>query len=306
MPYFDARSGLLDRAVFASHTVYRRELESIFQRNWLFVGLERRLTTPGTFVAASAGAEPLLVWRGTDGTLRAFVNRCPRSMAPVCDDDAGVAAALRCDCHGTLYASDGRVLAGTGPALNEAAGLDSHRGLLFATLDPCAPGLTAYLSGATPLLDQFAGDADSCAAAPLRWMLDANWKLPAEAFAATTVFPNLSFDADSGCLLVWHPRAPNRTEVHLYCLVDQAADAGMRRHRQRAGVCQFGPGSVTMQHASDAWSSLTAQAARPLARRVPVAFPLPDEASQRDFYEWWQARLAQRPNARRRQMVAVS
>ena len=135
-------------------------------------------------------------------------------------------------------------------------------------------------------------------------MLDANWKLPAEAFAAAAVFPNLSFDVESGCLLVWHPRGPNRTEVHLYCLVNRAASATVRRDRQRAGVFQFGPGSVTMQR--DAWSSLSAQAARPLARQVPVAFPLPDEASQRAFYGWWQTRLAQRPNARYRHMVAVS
>jgi hypothetical protein len=127
-----------------------------------------------------------------------------------------------------------------------------------------------------------------------------------ETFAAISVFPNLSFDAETGCLLVWHPRGPDRTEVHLYCLVERTAIAAVRRDRQRACVLRFGPGSVTMQRYSDAWSSLTAQAARPLARRVPVTFPLPHESCQRDFYRWWRGRLDQRPNAHHRQMVAVS
>jgi 3-phenylpropionate/trans-cinnamate dioxygenase alpha subunit len=56
---------LVDRAnhtisphVWTNFEIYRRELERVFYRSWLYVGHESQLPEPGSFITTHMGEEP--------------------------------------------------------------------------------------------------------------------------------------------------------------------------------------------------------------------------------------------------------
>jgi Ring hydroxylating alpha subunit (catalytic domain) len=104
-----------------------------------------------------------------------------------------------------------------------------------------------------------------------------------------TVYPNLSFNRDTGRIYVWHPRGPTRTEVHSFSLLGPAATPSTDR--------LYGPASEWTQHHCGPWEAITRTAGNLHARRVPVALHGDHEADLRAFYVWWQAQLEHRANA---------
>ena len=61
---------------YADAEVLRREQEAVFGRFWQYAARAEQVAEPGAFVATRAGALPVVVVRGRDGELRAFVNVC--------------------------------------------------------------------------------------------------------------------------------------------------------------------------------------------------------------------------------------
>ncbi len=121
------------------------------------------------------------------------------------------------------------------------------------------------------------------------------------------LFPNLSFDAATASLHVWHPVGPSRTDVDTYCLVARDAAAETREAALRATRFAWGAAGLRSQDLVGAWRSITASSAGLHARRVPLTLragrdaervdaagcfgPLLGESNQRAFYGWWQTRL---------------
>ena len=106
------------------------------------------------------GEDPVLLCRGADGTIRAFLNMCRHRGNRVCRADQGNATSFMCTYHGWCYSNDGKLIGVPGMkeiysgeldmkqwGLVEVAQLDIHRGLIFATFDPKAPPLLEYLGG---------------------------------------------------------------------------------------------------------------------------------------------------------------
>jgi phenylpropionate dioxygenase-like ring-hydroxylating dioxygenase large terminal subunit len=145
------------------------------------------------------GEDPVLVVRGTDGELRAFLNVCRHRGNRLCRADKGNAASFTCAYHGWTYRNDGR-LVGV-PFIKEAyynalerekwgliavAQLESYKGLVFATFDPEAPPLREYLGEMTWYLDLFFDRQEGgveVVGGLHKWIMPCNWKLPAENFA---------------------------------------------------------------------------------------------------------------------------
>lgn len=184
MLLFDVGTGLLQRSAFSNPDVYRLELERIFGRCWLFVGPEGWLVEPGDFYCSYMAEEPVLVWKGRDLQTRAFFNMCGASGAAVCSADRGNTPALVCPCHGLSYGSDGHAAENPALELPSITRLESYKGLLFACFDADAPTLADYLGDIAWYLDTLIerrGGGVDVLDGPIKWNIDANWKLPVEA-----------------------------------------------------------------------------------------------------------------------------
>src|SRR5437868_8197041 len=105
----DDNKGLISRRIFIESEIYEQELERIFAKCWLFLCHESQLPNPGDFLTTYMGEDPILVTRGKDGKIRAFLNSCRHRGMRVCRADGGAAAAFTCAYHAWTYASDGRL-----------------------------------------------------------------------------------------------------------------------------------------------------------------------------------------------------
>ncbi|NIJ09251.1 hypothetical protein FHS31_002883 [Sphingomonas vulcanisoli] len=187
MPYFDGTTGLLDRSVFISEEIYEEEQRTIFRRCWLFVGPANWIDKTGAYFVSSMGETPILVWRGADDEPRIFVNQCVAGDGAIARRERGIADYLACSCHGLSYGREGIV---TGQAHLHAVAVPRvaiYKGLIFASFDPNAAPLTAYLGDFAwyldMLVDRREGGVEACGHAAFRWEVDANWKVPAETYA---------------------------------------------------------------------------------------------------------------------------
>jgi phenylpropionate dioxygenase-like ring-hydroxylating dioxygenase large terminal subunit len=195
----DAEKGLISRRIFIEPDIYQQELERVFARCWLFLCHESQIPQPGDFFTTYMGEDPVLVVRDTAGQVHAFLNVCRHRGNRLCRADAGNAASFTCAYHGWTYRNDGRL---TGvPYLKEAyhneldrerwglapvAQLDNYKGLWFATFDPDAPPLRAYLGEAAWYLDAFFDRREGgieVIGGIHKWVMPCNWKFPAENFS---------------------------------------------------------------------------------------------------------------------------
>lgn len=136
----------------------RAERERIFQRLPLVLGFSCELREPGAYKATLACGTPVLLTRGEDGAVRAFLNVCSHRGAIVVPESLGCARRFSCPYHGWSYDAEGRLV---GIANRSEFGeVDASRlgltplpageraGLIFAALRPGAPlELDTFLCG---------------------------------------------------------------------------------------------------------------------------------------------------------------
>ena len=90
---------------------YDREVWLLFRRYPIVVAFSGQLRKPGDFVTHSDSGQPILVTRGTDGVLRAFLNVCRHRSASVETTACGAGKrAFVCPYHGWSYDLSGRLL----------------------------------------------------------------------------------------------------------------------------------------------------------------------------------------------------
>jgi 3-phenylpropionate/trans-cinnamate dioxygenase alpha subunit len=203
----DTERGLLSRRIFIEPEIYQQELQQIFARCWLYLCHDSQIPLPGDFYTTYMGEDPVLVVRGSDGQIRAFLNVCRHRGNRLCRAEDGNAASFTCAYHGWTYGNDGRL---TGvPNLREAyhgeldrdrwglapvAQLHTYKGLVFATFDPEAPSLRDYLGEMAWYLDTFVDRREGGIeiVATHKWVMPCNWKFPAENFGGDAYHVNWS------------------------------------------------------------------------------------------------------------------
>lgn len=88
-----------------------REVALLFRRYPVVVGFSAQLRKPGDFVTHDDTGQPILVVRGTDGKLRAFLNVCRHRSATVERKPCGAGKrAFVCPYHGWSYDLTGRLV----------------------------------------------------------------------------------------------------------------------------------------------------------------------------------------------------
>jgi glycine betaine catabolism A len=92
--------------------VFGRERRMIFEQLWFCAVRSAELGGPGAFRVARVGDESVIIVRGQDGELRAFLNVCRHRGARLCAEESGqLRRNLRCGYHAWTYDLDGRLVA---------------------------------------------------------------------------------------------------------------------------------------------------------------------------------------------------
>lgn len=204
----DWRQGLIGGEVFTDPDLYRAEIEHLFPRTWCFLAHESQLTRPGDFVGTYIGADPVLVVRQRDGSVRAFLNSCRHRGMAVCRADAGTARAFTCPFHGWTYDEGGRLInvpnlengyrgqLDTGQwGLTPVPRVEGYKGLLFGTFGADTPDLVTYLGDMAwyldCLLDRREGGTEVVGGVH-KIRMHGNWKLISEQFAGDNYHAGLT------------------------------------------------------------------------------------------------------------------
>jgi 3-phenylpropionate/trans-cinnamate dioxygenase alpha subunit len=196
----DAERGLISPQIYTDPGLYQLELERLFARCWLFLGHESMVARPGDFVQVYMAEDPILLTRQRDGTIAAFLNQCRHRSMRICRADLGNTKAFTCAYHGWTYDLGGNLV--NVPRESDAyfneidksawgarrvTQVASYKGLLFGNWDPSAPPLEEYLGDMAWYLDSWIDRFDQgteVLAGVHKWVIDCNWKLPAEQFAS--------------------------------------------------------------------------------------------------------------------------
>jgi len=178
--------------------IWERERARLFSRLWVCVGRADQFPVTGHYRTARVGDESVLVVRGEDGGLRAFLNVCRHRGAQLCTAAHGQTRALQCRYHAWTYGLDGRLL--RAPGLQDAGdfdrgafglvpiALDTWEGLVWVSLAEAPPPLADQL---VPQIAARLGDAERLTpyrigeltvARTIEYEVAANWKLVVENF----------------------------------------------------------------------------------------------------------------------------
>ncbi len=142
---------------------YQEEIGRIFKRLPLALAMSLELPEPGSYRALFMLDVPVLMVRGADGVVRAFVNACRHRGAPICDEGSGRKARFTCPYHAWSYNDCGKLThvygeESFGAIPPEKRGLDElpcaeRAGFVWVALSPeCRFDIDAWLGEFQPEL----------------------------------------------------------------------------------------------------------------------------------------------------------
>jgi Rieske 2Fe-2S family protein len=189
------------------------EQSRIFESMWFAVARADDLATTGKFETVDVGRESVILVRGRDGALRAFINVCRHRGAKLCVEQSGeVKRSLQCPYHAWTYGLDGKLIAA--PNLTRMQDIDRTEyglvgvhlrewlGYVWICLAPEPPSFEDTVIGAATarlgdpaLIDSWAIDRLSVGRR-IVYDVRANWKLIIENFMecyhCATIHPELT------------------------------------------------------------------------------------------------------------------
>ncbi|PRY16702.1 aromatic ring-hydroxylating oxygenase subunit alpha [Kineococcus rhizosphaerae] len=99
----------LEAPFYTSEEVYRRDLDVIFARNWIFVAAAAEIPEPGDYVTVDVGEYSVIVVRDDDEQVRAFHNVCRHRGSRLLPERQGAVGNIVCPYHRWTYGVDGRL-----------------------------------------------------------------------------------------------------------------------------------------------------------------------------------------------------
>lgn len=176
---------------YTDQAMWQLERDHVFAKSWIFVAHTTELEGAGAYRTIEVAGRPLVLVRGDDGEVRAFVNACRHRGAPVVRDECGTCRLMVCQYHSWSYDHLGQLV--RVPDERDFVGLDPTErglvpvrceawgGLLFVNLDDGAMPLLEWLG---PLADELmpVASADMRVVARSSTTHRCNWKIMAEGF----------------------------------------------------------------------------------------------------------------------------
>ncbi len=147
-----------DVAFFIDPDQFARERQAFFQSMPLVACLSAELPEPGSYKTFDDAGAPMLLTRGKDGKVRAFLNICPHRGSRIVREPCGKASRFACRFHGWTFDGQGKAIGIPEEELFDGR-IDSHKalhqcpaeerhGLVFVrTVPGTAIDLDAHLAG---------------------------------------------------------------------------------------------------------------------------------------------------------------
>lgn len=178
----------LPQAFYNDPFLFRIDMEEIFMKEWLFVGMTCEIPKAGAYMTVQVGQNPVLVVRDRDGEVRAFHNVCRHRGSRICTAAKGKVANLTCPYHQWTYDLKGNLIfAGTDMGDSFDKSLHGLRpvhcrtagGFIYICLAEEAPQIDRYLEALDAYMEPYDME-NTKVAAEVTLEENANWKLVIE------------------------------------------------------------------------------------------------------------------------------
>lgn len=171
---------------YTDREFYQFEKEAVFNHEWLCVGRESHVPSPGDYFTTSITGEPLIISRDLQGRLHAISAVC-QHRAMLVAEGKGNARGFVCPYHHWTYSLDGRLT--NAPAMNKTCNfskseirlpnlkLEVWQGFIFVNFDHAAAPLSPRLRYIEETVERY-GFADADEAGEIQtYTFPWNWKV---------------------------------------------------------------------------------------------------------------------------------
>ena len=100
----------LEAPFYTDADIFAADMEVIFGRHWLFVGVEPDVPEPGDVMVVDIGKTSVAVVRDDDGEVRAFHNVCRHRGARLVHEEKSTVGNLVCRYHSWVYDTTGQLI----------------------------------------------------------------------------------------------------------------------------------------------------------------------------------------------------
>ncbi|WP_028536534.1 aromatic ring-hydroxylating oxygenase subunit alpha [Paludibacterium yongneupense] len=100
----------LEAPFYLSDAIFQADMEAIFSRHWLYVGVAAEVAEAGDYLTVDVGGKPVLIVRDDDGAIRAFHNVCRHRGSRLCAEEKGTLGNIVCPYHQWTYTLSGKLI----------------------------------------------------------------------------------------------------------------------------------------------------------------------------------------------------
>ena len=101
----------LDQAFYRDPDIYRRDVEEIFLKSWLYAGHQSEIPNVGDWFLFEFAEESVIIVRSDTDQINALLNVCRHRGSRVCVESSGCSKRLTCRYHGWTYDLEGHLKA---------------------------------------------------------------------------------------------------------------------------------------------------------------------------------------------------
>ena len=101
----------LPSLAYTDNEFWKKECNSVFADNWVFVGYKHELSNLGDVLPISVADQPILLVKNTKGDIVSFHNVCSHRCLKLVDKPKNVRKIITCPYHSWAYDLDGNLLA---------------------------------------------------------------------------------------------------------------------------------------------------------------------------------------------------
>ncbi|OZI40097.1 oxidoreductase [Bordetella genomosp. 5] len=216
--------------LFTSPELFDLEMEHLYAATWVYVGHESQVPNNGDYITTTVGAQPVVMVRHTDKSVRVLYNRCPHKGTMVAGDACGnTGKFFRCPYHAWTFKTDGSLLSiplkkGYDPevlssceassGMAAVGAVENYRGFIFCRLNAQGQDFAAFFGESLSTLDNMVDRSPEgrleVAGGVFRYVHRCNWKMLVDN-QTDTCHPMVAHESSAGTAVrVWEA-APEGT-----------------------------------------------------------------------------------------------